>query len=37
MTGSVSEPVDSFEQVQITTEPVGAEDREGPVYMQAKL
>ena len=37
MTGSVSEPVGSFERVQITTEPVGAEDREGPVYMQAKL
>ncbi len=37
MTGSVSEPVSSFERVQITTEPVGAEGRSGPVYMEARL
>jgi anti-sigma-K factor RskA len=37
MTGEVSEPLQSFETVEITTEPLGAEDRSGPVYLEAKL
>ena len=37
MTGSIPEPVTGYDLVQITTEPLGSEERSGPVYMQAKL
>jgi anti-sigma factor RsiW len=37
MTGSIPEPVTGYDLVQITTEPLGGEERSGPVYMEAKL
>lgn len=37
MTGGVTRPVTSFESVQVTVEPEGAEERTGPVYLEASL
>lgn len=37
MTGQVSEPLQGYDTVEVTTEPVGAENRSGPVYLQANL
>jgi anti-sigma-K factor RskA len=37
MTGGVTQPVTSFESVQVTVEPEGAEERNGPVYLEARL
>lgn len=37
MTGGVTRPVTTFESVQVTVEPEGAEERTGPVYLEASL
>jgi anti-sigma-K factor RskA len=37
MTSGVTRPVSAFESVQVTVEPEGAEERTGPVYLEASL
>ncbi|MGF1473451.1 MAG: anti-sigma factor domain-containing protein [Rubrobacteraceae bacterium] len=37
MTGGVSEPLEQFDSVQLTIEPIGAESMSGPVYLEASL
>jgi anti-sigma-K factor RskA len=37
MTGTVSEPVSAFRALELTVEPTGAQEKSGPVYLQAGL
>lgn len=37
MTGEVSEPLDRYDYLQLSVEPIGSESMSGPVYLEASL